>query len=443
MRVGVRQVHPAVELILEFALRFAPQRVVDHDLPRTGRVAKFDQRFREARAGVFQIGVVEAVAQNQRVVLVGLDDLFATAFAAHHDQAAVFHQLFRGDQLPGAGKQLGVQRLHQPRQLRGFHAVAGQHAHQPVDLCGHALQGVQRVGQLDLLGNQVRVVGEIRQQVDLLQHANGLAVFGDHHALDIVAGHGQQGVEQIVARVGGHQIEVRGVGQCGAGRGTGEDDVAKIAGGKNADAFARAHQNGLGAVALHRLGGVQHGLCAIEKHRGFHTGFAHGGGEQGLQLAVARALGHGGEFFGHALEEKRAKHRVGFDQPHHQFFGQREHQGFFVHFKTVDGLPGNQRAGVEGVVAVVDGDDFAIVGDFADNALDHHIQGIHRLAGGEDDVFVGVEHDINRFFHLVALTGGQHVKWGMQKIKAAHACSPTLSTNVNHNAYVMICTCWQ
>ena len=34
---------------------------------------------------------------------------------------------------------------------------------------------------------------------------------------------------------------------------------------------------------------------------------------------------------------------------------------------------------------------------------------------GRDDVFVGVEHDINRFFHLVALTGGQPVPNGIRE----------------------------
>mgnify|MGYP003444712690 CR=1 FL=1 len=68
------------------------------------------QRGREALAGLFDIGGVQlqAITQDQAVVLVGLQQLFATPFAAHHEQATAGQQRGGRDQLPGALEQLGV-----------------------------------------------------------------------------------------------------------------------------------------------------------------------------------------------------------------------------------------------------------------------------------------------------------------------------------------------
>ena len=127
---GRRQDQPFAHLLGKTAGAAAPFRVAEHDVARARRVAELAERVRKTLADCLQVGRwLVAVTQDQAVVLVGLEQLFAAALAAHHEQAAVLDQFARRQHGPGALEQLGVQFLHQG----GDHADLGAAALQQLD----------------------------------------------------------------------------------------------------------------------------------------------------------------------------------------------------------------------------------------------------------------------------------------------------------------------
>ena len=113
---------PAANRLAELRWVLAPVRIAQHDAAWTQRITEVEQASGK-RLGQ-RSDAVEAIslAQQQCIVLIGLEGLLATAFAAHHDQAAVADQLRRCEQLPKANQQLVVEFGHQVH--RQFDACA-------------------------------------------------------------------------------------------------------------------------------------------------------------------------------------------------------------------------------------------------------------------------------------------------------------------------------
>jgi hypothetical protein len=73
-----------------------------------------------------QIGVTEAVAQDQGVILIGFQHLFLATLAAQHQQAGVFQQFRRCQQGEQLAQQFLVEFRHQLHDVADFDALAVQ-----------------------------------------------------------------------------------------------------------------------------------------------------------------------------------------------------------------------------------------------------------------------------------------------------------------------------
>ena len=85
---------------------------------------------RKALCRLFHLLFIQAFCKNKRVVLVGFQNLFPTAFRAQGKQRAARKNGGGSHHLPQPGHELRVQNLNQPRQLRRFYALRYQGCYQ-------------------------------------------------------------------------------------------------------------------------------------------------------------------------------------------------------------------------------------------------------------------------------------------------------------------------
>ena len=101
------------------------------------------------------------------------------------------------------------------------------------------LEIILGIGPINLQGDQVRMIGEIAQQIDVFKDAMNGAAFADHQPVDIVAGHSQQGVKQeiilshanqfITGERANRRIHRLPFDNCGLAQISGGDDAGFIA----------------------------------------------------------------------------------------------------------------------------------------------------------------------------------------------------------------------
>ena len=196
---------PAVQASAPLRIGHAPMRVGDHHAARARRVADVAHPAGEGGHRFVQLRPVPAVGNDQGVVLIGLEQLLAAAFAAEYQQAGVLPCFRWQQQLEQPRHDPAVERADQFHQRRHARALRVQGAHQP----GHAARGVghvvQGAGARQSQGDEVRVAGVVRQHFGHAEGADdGLAVaHGD--ALDMALRHRRQGLEQHVAGLLRHQ----------------------------------------------------------------------------------------------------------------------------------------------------------------------------------------------------------------------------------------------
>ena len=196
----------------------------------------------------------DAVAHQQRVVLVGLQDLFAAAFAAHHQQAGICHDLGRRQHRPQARKQTCVELADQSRDAVDADAAAMHQPHHFVDALGRGTQLGQAGGVVDLQRHDVRVVGHEAHQVELAQHAHHPLAVAHDEPVHPVAHHQPQGLEEIGIGLHADQVELGHFAHRDLLRRRGQQQgVPQVGGGEDAQslgaALAVAHQ-GLGQPVL-------------------------------------------------------------------------------------------------------------------------------------------------------------------------------------------------
>ena len=165
--VGLRQHQPLPDTSRKILHRAAPGGIAQHHITRTRRIAETRQRLRKTCADRGQIvrGHI-AISQQQRVVLVGLQQLLASPFAAHHQQATVLHQLRRSNQFPGLFEETAVQILNQSCQQRHARAAPILPANHVVHLRGRSCQRIQIGGSPQAPIDQH---GMIRQETKKVQ----------------------------------------------------------------------------------------------------------------------------------------------------------------------------------------------------------------------------------------------------------------------------------
>ncbi|MCY1395881.1 hypothetical protein D9M71_108370 [compost metagenome] len=212
---GNRQIHhrqaiavlaPLGQLARPFVDRVHPLGIGHHDVARAGRKAEADQGLTEVAHGIHQPGPLQTVAHQQRIVLVGLHDLLAAPFRAHHHQADVGTHVAGDDQIEQLGNDPPI---HGGQQLHGeadLHPGRDQRPNQVGEPQRRLAQLLERVGALDPQADDVGVAGEVAEHIGQLDQPDQPVVFAHNHdALDLMLGHQDQRIEQVVFRVGGDQ----------------------------------------------------------------------------------------------------------------------------------------------------------------------------------------------------------------------------------------------
>ncbi len=231
-----------------------------------------------------------AVAQQQGVVLVGLEHLLAATLAAHHDQAAVGDQLGRRQQTPQAREQALVQAADEACDALDLAAAVVQQRQHGVDALGGGLQFGNRGGGIDLQGHDVRVVGDEGHQVELTEQAayTGFARAVAHQQpVHAVPAHQPQGFEQLGVGMDLDQLEARHLAHCQHPWWLDmQQGIAQVGGGEDAQSRAIADQ-GIGQALCCQVAAHRHQiLCAIDIERPAHIGVTHTCSHQREHLAL-------------------------------------------------------------------------------------------------------------------------------------------------------------
>ena len=214
---------------------------------------------------------MQAIRQDQGVVLIGFLDLLAAPLRAQHQQAHLLLYLGGDHQGEGLGDQLLVDGGDELHQKQGMDPLGKQGADELLLLPGHCLQGRLAVCPGDAQGQHMGVGGEESQHLGQVQYPRHLLPLPDDQPLDAVAGHQQQGVEQIAAlcqadqRRRGQHRQRRRQGQPLEGQGMEQG----LAGGEAQAAVS---------------GGIEQAICAPAGH-----GFA-GGKQTGLAVQLQGRL---------------------------------------------------------------------------------------------------------------------------------------------------------
>ncbi len=144
-----------------------------------------------------------------------------------------------------------------------------QGAHELLLLPGHRLESRRRVGPGDAQGEHVGVGGEEPEYLGQVQDARHLLSLPDDEALDAVARHQQEGIEQIALqwqtyqRSGGQHRQRRGERQSLEGEGVEQG----LAGRQAQAAVGSGVEQAVGALGHHGFGGGQQGQAAVDDER--------------------------------------------------------------------------------------------------------------------------------------------------------------------------------
>lgn len=251
--------------------RLAPFRPTGHHPSGTGRITELQQGRAEAlhhRQGLF---LRQIVGQDQGIVLVGLQQLLAASFAAHHQQAAAPAQGWRQQQFEKPFEQLLVERADQLHDEAQADTVAGQGSDQGVQGFRAAAQVAEVVGAGDAQRQDVGMGGEQAEHLGQVQQADHLAVLGDRDPLDTLARHEDHRVEQEIAQFDAGQ---RTMGQrpdrLQARCAVAEVRAHEVGAGDDAEfgpVPLQPHQQGIGAVAQLQARGVAEGQRGLHLQR--------------------------------------------------------------------------------------------------------------------------------------------------------------------------------
>ena len=366
----------------------APRGVAHHDLARTVRITEVAQRCRKALACLGHAGLVDgaAIAQNQPVVLVGLQQLFAAAFAAHHEKAAVGHQFGGCDELPRTLEQFRVERLNQAPGLAHARAAPIEQRDEARDLPGLHAQCIQRVRLHDLHRDEVRMVRQETQQVELFEQPDDPLARHDDDAVDLMLDHQRERIEKRHPRCDGHQFERGQLAHRQRVERAAIDDRALQSGvGEDPEPGAIAHQQTAGPVPLHRGRHGDDARRAVDHMGRAQKGFVDPGHRQRVQFALAVALRQRAELFRQIGEQQGAECRVARDQRLDGGPGQFVRHHLFGRDEAAAGAAGHQRAAVEAVVGPERGHEFVGL-ELRDVALDDDEQ-VQRFGAGIEDRF--------------------------------------------------------
>ena len=415
--LALRGIRPLAQGLFPSARRVPPERLVHHHVAWAGRVAKAEHALGKAVCRVFHLLFVQAFRKNQRVVLVCFQYLLAPSFGAKSEQGAPGKYGGRGRHLPEAGHELRVEHLHKARELRRFYALGNEGCYQGFHIPHGAVQVGQCGSRLELPRYGQGMVGKIGKQVDHGQNAHRLPLVRHYNAVDVVAGHEEQGIEKVIVLFAAQQGKTGAVLEWRLVGNRVGHDVAKVARGENSGAGTVAHKDGSPPAFLHALRGVGNGIRCLGKYGRPKSRIADLDRKKALPFAAVAVLGKLAQLVGHGCKKVRAEKRVLFRQGQHLPPREYAKQHFFVGHKPVPRSACGQSATIKGLMLTVCPRNF-FARHFTNKALHDQIERINLTPRGKNLLIIAEKKDIGRGRQGRCLCLGQQIKGGMRKVKA-------------------------
>ena len=240
------------------------------------------------------------------------------------------------------------------------------------------------------MGDEVRGVRQVAQQIALLENAEDLGALGDDHVADRVPGHDHERVEQEIVALDGDQVVAGEIADRG---GIGESHqnrpLAHVAAGEDADPVVAADQQGGSAVLLHRRHRLLDRGSGVGEHGGMQLPLADPHRQEGRRLALLLDQGQrvlpAGDILVEKVAERGGGPGQGEDEGNRDQIAVRSPAGD----EAVLAAALDQRPGIERVTGRVAGHRPAGV-HLLDDAVDHDIEIFGDVEAPEDCVSGGV-----------------------------------------------------
>ncbi|MNO86754.1 hypothetical protein D3C76_781630 [compost metagenome] len=404
----------ALQLDLQqFALpvgnRLAPFGAAGHHPARARRIAELQQRRGEALHQSQSLLLRQVVGEDQGVVLVGLQQLLAAPFAAHHQQTAAAAQLWRNLHLEQPFEQLVVEGADQLHDEAQADAVAAQGGDQAVQGFRGAAQFAFGLGAGDAHRQHMGMGGEQAEHLGQVQQADHFALLAHGDALDAQAGHQDHRVEEEIAQfdAGQRTVRQRADGLL-LGAAVAEVRGHQVGTGDDTHLAIDAYQQGISATAELESCGIAERETGIHLERRQQV-LAGDAGEDEFGQVLTVALGELA-LAGEVGLEEAGEPGVARAQLVEGAGGELVDDALLHRLVTVLAAAGEQPADVEQVVGAVLGEQPPVLAAFLDHALEQDEQAGHRGAGFQQDFAVGVVADAERIAQLFALVGAQLVE---------------------------------
>ena len=254
-----------------------------------------------------------------------------------------------------------------------------------VDALGRARQIRDRGGAIDAGGDELRIAGKEAQKVDILEHADDLAIALDREAPLVTLRHFEQsGRDEVVGRdlqdrAGGERadrrieraaVKDRGVHEIGA---TDDADALLLVAGEERIGFCRVHSGD--GVGDRRLARHDDGVMRVD--------IGHTRPEQRRETRALFLSRRGVEFRRDVEIEERSEAGILGDEPHDDAARREVAKRFFARDESVRAAALHERTTVEGVARPAQRHEVVAVA-LLDRALHDDEQAFGRRAGTDD-----------------------------------------------------------
>ena len=364
--------------------------------------------------------------ENEPVVLVGSKRLFPPPLAAHHEEAARFAHRSRRDKRIKLVQQPPVEVRDDFADKVDLDALPAQQADLRLDSLRRAREVGDPARAVDPPRDELRIAGEEAHEVDVLEHADKMAVFADRDASLVGLGHAQErGRDQVVRR----DADDRTMRQRSDGTvqwdAVAQGRVEEIRAGDDSDASGTGDEQRVDLLIPHQKAGFGDRLRRIDKDGGMMKELVHPRPEQRREARLLLLARHRIELVGDVEVEERGEARVPVDQPQRHGARQKVAERFFARDEGGRAAALHQRARIEHVARAPQGDEIVAVA-LLDRPLDDDVEAVGRAAAGDDGFVRPVVGDVERIADDVDLLAGQPVERRVARIEMLRQTGPSL-----------------